>query len=126
MILLLGGTGYIGQAFALAQEANRYLDCRAPWKNLKVNREDAATSLWTAIAVINCLKVALAPFLPFTSQRVHQFLGCAGSVESEQWDFDRILAGVKPGQTLQRPENLYIKLEPQVAEEESQRLGIKV
>jgi methionyl-tRNA synthetase len=114
------------QAFALAQEANRYLDSRAPWKNLKTNRADAATSLWTAIAAINCLKVALAPFLPFTSQRVHQFLGCGGSVESEQWDFDRILAGVKPGQALQRPEPLYTKLEPQVAEEESQRLGVKV
>ncbi|MSQ07524.1 MAG: methionine--tRNA ligase [Dehalococcoidia bacterium] len=116
----------IGQAFALAQESNRYLDARAPWKSLKANREDAATSLWTAMAAINCLKVALAPFLPFSSQKVHQFLGCAGHVESERWDFDWILAGVKPGQTLQHPENLYIKLEPQVAEEESRRLGVKV
>ena len=68
----------IAQAFALAQEANRYLDSMAPWKTIKTDRQDAATSLWLCIAVINCLKMALFPFLPFSSQRLHEFLGLDG------------------------------------------------
>ncbi|MEK7814446.1 MAG: methionine--tRNA ligase, partial [Chloroflexota bacterium] len=33
----------IGQAFSLAQESNRYLDSRAPWKSIRANPQDAAT-----------------------------------------------------------------------------------
>ena len=64
----------ISRAFALAQESNRYLDARAPWQSIKTDRADAARSLGTAIRVLNCLKVILAPYLPFTSQKVHEFL----------------------------------------------------
>ena len=37
------------QAMALAQEANRYLDEKAPWKAIKENRQAAATSLYVAL-----------------------------------------------------------------------------
>ena len=115
----------IAQAFALAQEANRYLDSTAPWKTIKTGRQDAATSLWVCIAVINCLKMALFPFLPFSSQRLHEFLGFDGKVEGEQWDYDSAVAAVQPGTAMRAPLPLYTKLDPQVADEEVQRLGLQ-
>ena len=115
----------IAQAFALAQEANRYLDSTVPWKTIKTDRRDAATSLWVCIAVINCLKMALFPFLPFSSQQLHEFLGFDGKVEEEQWDHEHAVAAVQPGTAMRAPSPLYTKLDPQVADEEVQRLGLQ-
>lgn len=116
----------ITQAFSLAQEANRYLDAKAPWRSIKTNQQDAATTLWVAIRVINCLKVILSPFLPFSSQQLHEFLGFEGLVEEDKWDFDRLMEAVQAGNALRQPRPLYTKLDPQVAEEETQRLGGQV
>ena len=49
----------VTQAFGLAQEANRYLDTKAPWKSIKEDRELAGSSLTVAMQTINCLKVIL-------------------------------------------------------------------
>ncbi|PKB57058.1 MAG: methionine--tRNA ligase [SAR202 cluster bacterium Casp-Chloro-G3] len=113
----------IAQAFSLAQETNRYLDTKAPWRSIKTDREDAATTLWNAIRVLNCLKIVLAPFLPFSSQNLHQFLGFTGQVEDESWDFDQAIASIKAGNPLREPKPLYTKLDPAVEARESQLLG---
>ena len=114
----------ISRAFALAQESNRYLDSRAPWQSIKTDRADAARSLGTAIQVLNCLKVILSPYLPFTSQKLHEFLGFDGDVSSEPWDFDALVAGIKPGAPLRNPSALYTKLDAAVAEQEAEQLGV--
>ena len=116
----------LGVAFALAQETNRYLDATSPWKSIKTDRERAATSLWVAITVINCLKIILYPFLPFSAQKLHEFLGFDGRVEEESWDFDHIVDAAQPGSALRMPSPLYTKLDVQVAEDEVQRLGVEV
>ena len=113
----------IGQAFGLAQDANRYLDAKAPWRAIRVDRADAANTLNVSIRVINCLKVALAPFLPFSSQKVHEFLGFDGPVEQEAWDFEVLAGAIKGGSTLRQPSPLYTKLDPEVIEQETARLG---
>lgn len=114
----------ISQAFALAQECNRYLDTRAPWQAIKEDRAHAARSLGTTIQVLNCLKVMLSPYLPFTSQKLHGFLGFDGDVTDEPWDFDALVGAVKPGGTLRNPSNLYTKLDDDVAEQEASQLGV--
>ena len=114
----------ISRAFALAQESNRYLDSRAPWQSIKTDRADAARSLGTAIQVLNCLKVMLAPYLPFTSQKLHEFLGFDGEVSAEPWDFDALVANIKPGAPLRNPSALYTKLDAAVAEQEAEQLGV--
>ena len=113
----------IGQAFSLAQAANRYLDAKAPWKTIKTDRDEAATTLFTAIGVINCLKLILSPFMPFSAQQLHGFLGFDGRIEDESWDFDALIDAIKPGGPLRRPAPLYIKLDTEVADEEARRLG---
>ena len=113
----------IAQAFGLAQEANRYLDAKAPWRAIREDRQAAATSLYVAIQVINCLKVILAPFLPFSSQKVHGYLGFDGPVETERWEFDPLVDAIRGGHPLRQPAPLYTKLDPEVVAAESGRLG---
>ena len=116
----------LAQAFALAQETNRYLNAQAPWQAIKSDRQAAATTLNVAIRVLNCLKVALAPYLPFSSQRLHEYLGFDGVIESEKWDFAYLADAIKPGGTLREPRPLYTKLDPGLVEEETARLGLRV
>jgi methionyl-tRNA synthetase len=104
---------------ALAQEANRYLDEKEPWKRIKEDRDDAATSLYVALTVISHLKTIFAPFLPFTSQRLHGMLGFDGSLEDGGWS----VSEVQPGQRLVAPEPLFTKLDDSIVEQEDARLG---
>lgn len=92
---------------ALAGALNRYLDEAAPWKTLKTDPERAATSLWTALQVISALRVLAAPYLPFSAQRLHAFLGDAGDVHTLPWAFRELPAG----RALPAPEPLFRKLD---------------
>ena len=113
----------IAQAFSLAQDTNRYLDTKAPWRAIRTDQAEAGHTLLVALKVINCLKVCLAPFLPFSSQKVHDYLGLDGKIEQAAWDFQTLVDEIIPGQALQPPAPLYSKLDPQVVAEETQRLG---
>ncbi|OGO00039.1 MAG: methionine--tRNA ligase [Chloroflexi bacterium RBG_13_52_14] len=105
----------IREAMALAQETNRYLDNKAPWKKIKDDKESAATALVTALGVICCLKTVFYPFLPFSSEKLHHLLGYSGRVEDTGWSF-----AVPPaGQRLLPPEHLFSKLDDKVVEEEN-------
>ena len=104
---------------ALAQEANRYLDEKEPWKRIKEDRDDAATSLYVVLRVISHLKTLFAPFLPFTSQRLHNMLGFDGSLEDGDWS----VSEVQPGQRLSTPQPLFIKLDDSIVEQEDAKLG---
>jgi methionyl-tRNA synthetase len=119
---LLGGCHFkaaIQQAMSLAQETNRYLDEQAPWKKIKEDKAAAADSLFTAIGVISRLKDMLYPFLPFTSQKVHEYLGFEGVLE----DAGLKPQSIKPGQKLREPHALFKKLDDSVIEEETKRIG---
>jgi methionyl-tRNA synthetase len=106
----------LAAALGLAQEVNRYLDDKAPWKTIGEDREGAATALYTALAVINTLKVALYPYLPFTCQRLHGYLGYDGDVAGGGWRAEL----PPPSQPLREPAALFRKLEtPPLAEEEA-------
>ncbi|MAG15307.1 MAG: methionine--tRNA ligase [Dehalococcoidales bacterium] len=109
----------IRTAISLAQEANRYLDNKAPWKALKEDRPGAARSLYTALCVIARLKTMLYPFLPFSSQKLHELLGFQGKIEERGWQPDP----PPPGQKLLPPEPLFSKLDDKLVEEETDRLG---
>jgi methionyl-tRNA synthetase len=72
------------EAMALVRETNAYLDKRAPWKRIKEDRADAGTAIYTVLRVIDNLKILLAPFLPFTAEKLHSFLGYDGALFGEQ------------------------------------------
>ena len=109
----------VKRAMDLAHEANRYLDEKAPWKAFKVDKQAAADSLYTALRAISALKTMLYPFLPFSSQKLHEYLGFQGRVEDGSWRIET----PEPGKALVQPQPLFTKLEDEVVELETQKLG---
>ncbi len=106
-------------AMSLAQEANRYLEEKSPWKTIRQDRERTGTAIFVALSVISCLKTLLYPFLPFSSQKLHHMLGFEGLVKEEGWRWRALSAG----QRLASPEPLFAKLEERIVSAESERLG---
>jgi methionyl-tRNA synthetase len=136
----------IGEAMKLATAVNVYLDVNAPWSAIKTDKEGAGKTIYTALRAIDSLKVLFAPFLPFTSERLHTFFGNETPIFGEQYTEDvndalgthkvlRYRAGqiddstywkpseLKAGQKLNQPGPLFKKLEDKVVEEERARLG---
>ncbi len=109
----------IRSAMSLAQETNRYLDEKSPWKIIKEDKPAAATSLYVAINVISTLSTVLYPFLPFSSQKLHEYLGFEGNVQDYGWKPNP----PPPGQKLLEPKPLFTKLDDSIIEEETKRLG---
>lgn len=97
----------LNAAMAVARAANRYLDEQAPWKQIKVDREAAATTVYVMLQVISGLHILFCPYLPFSSQKLHGYLGFEGDVTTAGWRLHTVPAGVQ----LSRPTPLFPKLE---------------
>lgn len=109
----------IKAAMSLAQDTNRYLDEKSPWKIVKTDREACATALFVSLSVIDNLKTLFYPFLPFSSEKLHHLLGYKGTIRDERWGFHQLPAGQK----LTTPEALFTKLDESVVAQENAKLG---
>jgi methionyl-tRNA synthetase len=131
-------------AIRLASEVNKYLDTAAPWFEIKTDKEAAAKTVYTALRAIDSLKVLLAPFLPFTCDRLHGYLGYDGKLFGEQFTEvqadalgeHRVLryrpaqngtawqpSQLPAGQALRQPAPLFRKLDESIVAEERARLS---
>jgi methionyl-tRNA synthetase len=132
------------ETMAVAREVNRYLDEQAPWFQIKQERAAAARSVYVALRAVDSLKILTNPFLPFSSQKLHDMLGYDGSIVGRQYistfeeenrahqalcyDGSAIVgrwepSQLPPGQALLKPKPLFKKLDPKVVEEELARMG---
>ncbi len=98
----------LNAAMSVARAANRYLDEQAPWRQIKVDREAAGTSIYVMLQVISGLHTMLSPYLPFSSQKLHEYLGFEGEASRMFWRLEQVPAGA----TLPTPAPLFTKLEP--------------
>ena len=62
-------------AMTMAAKVNVYLGTEQPWHTIKTDRGRAGTVLYVALRCVDNLKLMLTPFLPFSSQRLHEMLG---------------------------------------------------
>ncbi len=133
------------EVMALAREANRYLEEKGPWFQIKEDEQAAGTTIYVTLKAIDSLKVLFAPFLPFSSEQLHQYLGYEGALFGRSYTdtfkeeggrvhealcYDASSAtGVwrpselAPGQALRQPTPLFKKLDESVVEEELARIG---
>jgi methionyl-tRNA synthetase len=134
----------LAEAMRLSSIGNQYFDHQAPWAVIKEDRERAATILFIALRMVDSLKTIFTPFLPFSSQRLHELLGYEGwiagplefrEIEEEGGERHTILTGdyvswagswqpseLPSGQKLREPEPLFRKLDPGIVDEELARL----
>jgi methionyl-tRNA synthetase len=133
------------EAMRLASLVNEYTSSQAPWALVKTDRERAATVLYIGLRCVDSLKTIFTPFLPFSSQRLHELLGyeghIAGPIEMEErrdpdgtshmvltgdygsWVGSWKPSALPPGQRLREPQHLFRKLDPeQVVADELARM----
>jgi methionyl-tRNA synthetase len=135
----------LGEAMKLATAVNQYIDQTSPWSEVKKDKAEAAKTIYTALRAIDSLKVLFAPFLPFTSEKLNQYLGYDTPLFGEQYieEVEDALgvhtvlryrpstdsepkwkrSQLEPNQELRQPGPLFKKLEESVIEEERTRLG---
>jgi methionyl-tRNA synthetase len=129
----------LGEAMQLARRVNVYVNDQAPWALLESDRERAATVLFVCLRCVDSLKTLVTPFMPFSSQTLHELLGhegwLAGPLEfrevEDDGDTHTVLTGdyaswvgawepseLAPGRTLREPKPLFRKLDPEKVEAE--------
>jgi methionyl-tRNA synthetase len=134
----------LNEAMRLASRVNKYLDQSAPWKKVKTDKSEAGRAIFVAMKAIDSLKVLFAPFLPFTSQKLHHTLGYKGQLFGNQYtEYYQDAVGehsallydpsnaigkwekseLGPGHKFLKPEPLFIKLDKSIVDEERGRLG---
>ncbi len=85
-------------AMESAARVNAYLNATEPWKLAKTDLERAGTVLKCALDSLNHLKVAFSPYLPTTSQHLHEMLGLPGTLGELGWKGEPIPAGTELGE----------------------------
>ena len=131
-------------ALGVVRDANAYLNEQEPWKTIKQDPTVAARSVYAILKVIDNLKTVLAPYLPFSSQAVHKYLGYEGQIFGDltietfseetrdhtalTYDSSKAIgtweqSDLQPGQKLQKPAPLFTKLEEEIVEQERGHLG---
>jgi len=114
---------------------------------MKQDQQAAATTVYVMLGVLNSLKILFYPFLPFSSQKLHEFLGFEGSLMGESRvetfqeekkphqalvydpptaDISWAPSSLPVGQKLNEPQPLFKKLDESIVEEELARVMAKV
>jgi len=143
---LLGAARFkasISEVLRLAALVNQYLGEEQPWHRIHEDRARAGTTLFVAIRCVDSLKTLITPFLPFSSQRLHEMLGYEDVIAPQPVvrdyeeegearhnvlgnDYDERLrwkpSEIPPGRSLDEPRALFKKLDERVVEEELDRM----
>ncbi len=96
------------QIMSLAKEGNVYFNEKEPWKAIKTNKTQCATTLYVCLRMVKALGLLLASYLPFSSEKVWEMTGNKGSVHNAHWE--DALKPVSPGFPLTKPKPLFKKL----------------
>jgi methionyl-tRNA synthetase len=131
-------------ALGVVREANAYLAESEPWKLIKTDEAKASACVYSILRVIDNLKTILSPYLPFSSQTLHEYLGydgaLFGTLDIVEYDesnrshealvYDGSTAtgkweksNLQPGQALREPAPLFQKLEDSVIEFEREQFN---
>lgn len=143
----------LAEAMRLVGLANRYVADTEPFRlKSEEERPRLATVLWTLAQAVADLNVMLSPFLPFSANAIDQIFGGDGTLAplpriEEVTDLDEtnedgspraypIITGdytnvrewgrhgVTPGTPVAKPKPVFVKLDPEIIDEELARLGI--
>ncbi len=135
----------LAETMRLTSEVNRYISDLEPWKLRTTDEARARSVIYAALQCVNNLKLLFSPFLPFSSQALHELLGhtdvCAPQPErtthADTGGTEHTILRLAPGtvfpaweptplpvgQALHPPSPLFRKLDPAVADEELARMA---
>lgn len=118
------------EAMNVARAANKYFNDKAPWKTVTQDPADCAVTLYTCLQAMRTLSVVFAPFCPNASQEIQKMLGVkintgaptALDTSADVWTTsDEFM--LDSGTVLGQAEILFNKVENDVVERETTKLG---
>ena len=95
-------------AMHLAQHGNYYFDQKKPWQLIKNDKEKCGTTLNICFNIVNALAIFVAPYLPFSSQKIWEMIGNKNKISDLKWD--DALSKINVGYVLEKPKTLFDKL----------------
>ena len=105
-------------AMNLARIGNKYLADTEPWKTAKTDMARTGTILNISLQITANLAIVFAPFLPFSVEKIKQFL----NIEELSWDQLGNLDLLAAGHALGKSELLFEKIEDEAIEQQVQKL----
>jgi methionyl-tRNA synthetase len=135
----------LAESMRTVAEANKYLSDQAPWKLRESDPARMGTIIHTALQAISDCTTLLAPFLPHSSQQVHELLGRDGVLapQPEVCDVEDLDGGpsypvitgdyassvrwestpLRSGTPVEPPTPLFTKLDDSIVAEELARMA---
>ena len=75
----------------LSKAGNKYFQEKKPWESLKKDPVDCANTLYISANLLRSLAILLAPFIPFTCEKLWKQLNLKGSVHEQKFeDLDKL------------------------------------
>lgn len=99
--------------FDFVRGANKFFDARQPWITRSTDRTACRNTLFQCVQIIANLAVLLAPFLPFSSEKV-----CRWSGLTNHWEKQSVPGGFR----LPEVEILFQRIDKKAIEEETEKL----
>ncbi len=99
--------------FDFIRSANKYFDTEQPWITRDTNEAACQNTLYNCVQIIANLAVLLAPFLPFSSEKVCSWLNL-----TTNWNPQSVPTGYQ----LPEIEILFQRIDKKVIEEETEKL----
>lgn len=96
-------------AISLSHLGNRYFNEKEPWKSIKTNRQEAANTLYVAAQIVKQLAIIMAPFIPFTTEKLWILLNLEGSVHEQNWNETE--KELPSNHKINKPKPLFSKIE---------------
>ncbi len=101
--------------FEVVRKANKFFDEEEPWKTRTSDEKACKNTLYQCVQIIANLAVLLAPFLPFSSEKIFNWL----DINSE-WEYKEISSGYG----LHEIQILFERLDKSVIEKERENLTL--
>ena len=108
----------LSEMMELARIGNKYLADTEPWKLIKTDEQRVGTILNLALQIAANITIVAAPFIPFTTQKLRSFL----NVEELGWSRAGSVDILEAGQSLEKTQLLFEKIEDSTIESQIQKL----
>lgn len=103
----------IGEIFAFIRKSNKYFDTKQPWITRNTDAKACGNTLYNCVQIIANLAVLLYPFLPFSSEKVCNWLDI-----KNEWKIQQVSAGFR----LPEIQILFERLDKKIIDEETEKL----
>lgn len=96
------------KAMSLAHLGNVYFNNMQPWHLIKTDKNRCATVLHVCLKIVQALAISMAPYLPFSSDKIWHMLGNSDSIHNAKWE--DALKPLNVGYKLGKPKPLFDKI----------------